>query len=580
MSFCHKGQPQKPVVHTLAAMQDDLPPPPPERYQLLGADCPSKHYVCSDLGPPVAEDEAYLDEDSVSSIPEQSDHVLPVETPIGTDLPNVGELRTIEALEDECRFNAAKLQKIRHLAEGYDHWRPIRGDGNCYYRAVIYGALEALLALGDWQRWRQIVGVLAKLRFDVPVERRGQERLLWHLRSWTSPAQLEEWISRDAGVDQALIRACRRLVRDFLVERAEEMAPNGLTYSGLVNALAYRDVEDFCAQVVDPMGRDAETLILDALPQQLGIGLRLWILDRREDVDLVSMDTPGPDRKIDVHVLFKPGHYDLLYSRSAGVSVAAAAARAFRALDGGTDAGAAAACGGNAAPIAAEAFGDPAPPTRPLLEALPAAHRSTGLPACAAFCRQARGSLPESAVTFPPAARSRSLALPHAPSRTMPPRRPPSLPLSLAPPQGLSRTLPVALSPMLNPASTPGLTPSLMLPPNIAPVLPHVSAPGIPCTAALRPVLCGSPIRKMHDGHGMSLQCIPVCGIPPCTQVMDGGHCDCHRTGGSTGGSEPRGNFKAEGNPKWSGVLGCGYGIIFSLSGFLQGAASPGRHLP
>ena len=28
---------------------------------------------------------------------------------------------------------------------------------------------------------------------------------------------------------------------------------------------------------------EAETLALDALPQQLGIGLRMWILDRRDE---------------------------------------------------------------------------------------------------------------------------------------------------------------------------------------------------------------------------------------------------------------------------------------------------------
>lgn len=72
-------------------------------------------------------------------------------------------------------------------------------------------------------------------------------------------------------------------------------------------------MEDFCRHIVDPLGRDAETLALDALPQQLGIGLRMWILDRRDEVNLVSLDTPGPQNEVDVHVLFKPGHYDLLY---------------------------------------------------------------------------------------------------------------------------------------------------------------------------------------------------------------------------------------------------------------------------
>eukprot|EP00971_Amphidinium_carterae_P139206 2758558-Amphidinium_carterae.1 len=64
------------------------------------------------------------------------------------------------------------------------------------------------------------------------------------------------------------------------------------------------------------MGRDAESLVVDALPMQLGIGVRLWILDRRDEVPLTSTDlVPSPDSPIIVHVLYKPGHYDLLYLR-------------------------------------------------------------------------------------------------------------------------------------------------------------------------------------------------------------------------------------------------------------------------
>lgn len=99
------------------------------------------------------------------------------------------------------------------------------------------------------------------------------------------------------------------------MKRANEKSPSGLTYNQLVKALdsRYTCMEDFCRHIVDPLGRDAETLALDALPQQLGIGLRMWILDRRDEVNLVSLDTPGPQNEVDVHVLFKPGHYDLLY---------------------------------------------------------------------------------------------------------------------------------------------------------------------------------------------------------------------------------------------------------------------------
>ena len=72
--------------------------------------------------------------------------------------------------------------------------------------------------------------------------------------------------------------------------------------AGSFVALILLQPQDFCKHVVDPLGRDvrdqvmrkayhvrfdvlckAETLALDALPQQLGVGLRMWILDRRDE---------------------------------------------------------------------------------------------------------------------------------------------------------------------------------------------------------------------------------------------------------------------------------------------------------
>ncbi|CAE8595518.1 unnamed protein product, partial [Polarella glacialis] len=223
--------------------------------------------------------------------------VLPFPSqPRGSDAPNIGLRRSMEALKDECRFNAGKLQKVNSLAKAYGHWRPVRGDGNCYYRTVIYGCLEVMLADESPKRIEQLLETFKKVSYKNAKEQNAHEQMLKIIRSFEDQEQLELWVSQDLILDQALIRACRQLVRMFLMQRAHEQSPSGLTYEQLVRALdsTYSSMEDFCRLVVDPLGRDAETLALDALPQMLGIGLRLWILDRRDEVGLVSLDTPGP----------------------------------------------------------------------------------------------------------------------------------------------------------------------------------------------------------------------------------------------------------------------------------------------
>jgi len=292
---------------------------PGENYAVAGYECSTVQTVCGDFRVGGGEDPNA--EETICDVSECLDQVLPLpEEPAGTDMPNIGSKKLIAALEDECRFNIGKLKKIRHLARSYEHWRPIRGDGNCFYRTVVFGALEYLLAIGDERRVLRLAAAFQQVHYEMPADQLAHEEMLRKLESWSSLDQLEEWVvSTDSGIDQALIRACRRLVRLFLIRHANLKTPNGLTYSELVRAIdtAYTNVEEFCRRVVDPMGRDAETLALDALPQQLGVGLRLWILDRRDEVGLASIDMPV-DGQVDVHVLFKPGHYDLLYPRGDG----------------------------------------------------------------------------------------------------------------------------------------------------------------------------------------------------------------------------------------------------------------------
>lgn len=307
---------QKAVMKTFTvnatAHDHDNVSPELQRYAVHGSDAPWQNACFG-----ISNGEEVLFEEASHKGGSHEDEVLRSlpRQPRGTDQPNVGHRSNIHTLEEECRFNPGKLEKIRRLAQAYCDWRSVRGDGNCYYRTVIFGALEALMVNHDHQRLNQIMLSLRQVQYECVAEQKCHNQMLQIMRNWRCPDQIEQWVAQDATLDQALIRACRRLVRQFLMKRANEKSPSGLTYNQLVKALdsRYTCMEDFCRHIVDPLGRDAETLALDALPQQLGIGLRMWILDRRDEVNLVSLDTPGPQNEVDVHVLFKPGHYDLLY---------------------------------------------------------------------------------------------------------------------------------------------------------------------------------------------------------------------------------------------------------------------------
>jgi len=312
---CFGDRCQRPIVqHLRSALDEEVPQLPVEQYGIPGGDA-NGGQVCGLLGPMSREEEDMM-EQAMGHLPDCADQVqLETAAEGGSrprEPPKVGARCAISTLEDECRFNTGKVRKIRRLAADYSHWRPVRGDGNCFYRTVVFGAIEALLREGSGE---QIAGALAKVSYDAPAEQQAHGDMLERLRACDSVEALEQLIANNGEVDEALIRGCRRLVRHFLCGRADRSSPSGLTYTDLVHALhpSFESLDDFCRNIVDPMGRDAETLVLDALPYQLGVSLRLWILDRRDEVELVSVDTPFVHGKVRVHALFKPGHYDLLY---------------------------------------------------------------------------------------------------------------------------------------------------------------------------------------------------------------------------------------------------------------------------
>ena len=62
---------------------------------------------------------------------------------------NVGGMFRIAALQESDRFNASLVGKCSELAVQYEGYRRIRGDGNCYYRAVLFGIIEQTVTSGN-----------------------------------------------------------------------------------------------------------------------------------------------------------------------------------------------------------------------------------------------------------------------------------------------------------------------------------------------------------------------------------------------------------------------------------------------
>lgn len=119
------------------------------------------------------------------------------------------------------------------------------------------------------------------------------------------------------GADLALVRAMRQLTAQYLQANAQDDEANGgISFETICIAEGHGGVADFCAQVVLPLGVEAESIVLSALPRSAGVSLRVALVDRSESTELYFDDHVALAEAGEVpvvHVQLRPGHYDLLY---------------------------------------------------------------------------------------------------------------------------------------------------------------------------------------------------------------------------------------------------------------------------
>merc|ERR1712039_277234 len=84
----------------------------------------------------------------------------------------------------------------------------------------------------------------------------------------------------NSSLDLALVRALRRFTADYLVANKDDDAINdGISFEIICLASGeYSGVLDFCERVVLPMGVEAESMAISALPPAIGVVLRIAFL--------------------------------------------------------------------------------------------------------------------------------------------------------------------------------------------------------------------------------------------------------------------------------------------------------------
>jgi hypothetical protein len=141
-------------------------------------------------------------------------------------------------------------------------------------------------------------------------------------KRWLTIEEFEaDMLDEDSGLDEASIYDCKKLITQFIMDHKEKEF-NGLT---LENAIMftnenYKELPDYCIQEILKMEVCAEgpPVELGILPSLLGAKCEIIFLDREEANQLSIRQTNVIEMEqviTEISLLFRPGHYDLLYKR-------------------------------------------------------------------------------------------------------------------------------------------------------------------------------------------------------------------------------------------------------------------------
>mmetsp|Transcript_36036 Transcript_36036/g.67103 ORF Transcript_36036/g.67103 Transcript_36036/m.67103 type:complete len:239 (+) Transcript_36036:57-773(+) len=225
----------------------------------------------------------------------------------------VSQPTPLAALKAEYAENPSFLSKVEGLEDHFQAIRRTRPDGNCFYRAYLFGLFEQLAGNKErhaavTQRLRGALDVCTAAGYEkVAIEDFYEEFMASIDRMSIEGSSVSTAEAVMEECNDYLICWARVLTSAYLKQRAED-------FSGFLTS--HSSIAQFCAQEVDPMNTEADHLQIMALSTFLAVPVTVVYLDRSDGSAAehpFAHDSTSPFSP--VHLLYRPGHYDLIYTR-------------------------------------------------------------------------------------------------------------------------------------------------------------------------------------------------------------------------------------------------------------------------
>jgi ubiquitin thioesterase protein OTUB1 len=236
--------------------------------------------------------------------------------------PLTSEPRHISDLVPQYKESANNfLAGIEDLEKNYSQIRIVRGDGNCYYRAFLYNLAEHMFQ--NKQEGQRILEYVKKDSWDKVLKTGYDEMtietfydtLVDLLERLTTGATDAAAFHKEMNEESATSDYCTWYLRVVTATHLKQDPDRFLPFiDGQQPGL---DIQQFCQREVEPMGKECQHVQVLALAEAFGVHVKIEYLDGHDLVNgKLVQHTFGPDTAVThLALLYRPGHYDILYPK-------------------------------------------------------------------------------------------------------------------------------------------------------------------------------------------------------------------------------------------------------------------------
>eukprot|EP00536_Pseudo-nitzschia_multiseries_P007914 jgi/Psemu1/196680/e_gw1.191.20.1 len=248
-----------------------------------------------------------------------------------SDLMHIFELSKTFANGNESNTNGF-LQGCSYLETQYTNYRAVRGDGNCYYRAFLFALVENLCKLetnrNELERIRkyvhQSIEEVVKSGYDRSTIEMFHDEIVDLLDAVTDEKEkgsssmsssLHKKLNEENATSDYCVWYLRVITSVYL-----KSDPNRFIH--FLDDPSYVDVATYCSREIEPMGKECSMVGVLALAEAFQICVAIEYLDGRpfdEKSRKLTRHYFGDkkdgisDLKPTITLLYRPGHYDILY---------------------------------------------------------------------------------------------------------------------------------------------------------------------------------------------------------------------------------------------------------------------------